>query len=113
MSPNFVHKSTQVRAGVLRLSRYAMKTKKDLQAFNNLQMPIVLCRSLDLVLNKNEEERIQALKLIRKMIMISPELISPGIVRCLTSLGDTLMIEGTKPDRIVRACLATLSELGI
>lgn len=47
------------------------------------------------------------------MILISPEQLSPKIVRCLTSLADTLMIDGTKPDRIVRACLATLSELGV
>ncbi len=45
--------------------------------------------------------------------MISPELISIAIVRCLVSLCDTLMIDGQKPDRIVRACLATLSELGV
>lgn len=62
---------------------------------------------------KNEEERIQALKLIRKIIMISPEHLSLAIVRCLVSLCDTLMIDGQKPDRIVRACLATLSELGV
>jgi rapamycin-insensitive companion of mTOR len=71
-----------------------------------------VCRSLDILL-KNEEERIQALKLIRKMILISPELVSPVLVRCLVSLGDTSMVDGAKPDRIVRACLATLSELGV
>lgn len=47
------------------------------------------------------------------MILICPEQLSQKIVRCLTSLADTLMIDGTKPDRIVRACLATLSELGV
>lgn len=53
------------------------------------------------------------LKLIRRMILISPELVSPVLVRCLVSLGDTSMVENTKPDRIIRACLATLSELGV
>jgi rapamycin-insensitive companion of mTOR len=71
-----------------------------------------VCRSLDILL-KNEEERIQALKLIRKMILISPENVSPVLVRCLVALGDTSMIENSKPDRIVRSCLATLSELGV
>lgn len=71
-----------------------------------------MCRSLDILL-KNEEERIQALKLIRKMILISPENVSPVLVRCLVALGDTSMIENSKPDRIVRSCLATLSELGV
>lgn len=71
-----------------------------------------MCRSLDILL-KNEEERIQALKLIRKMILIEPRMLSPVLVRCLVALGDTSMIENTKPDRIMRACLATLSELGV
>ncbi|KAL7046361.1 hypothetical protein ACKWTF_002551 [Chironomus riparius] len=113
LSKNFVHPSCpQIRAATLRLSRYLLKTPNDLQIFNNLQLPILVCRSLDLVV-KNEEERIQALKLIRKMILISPEQLSPKIVRCLTSLADTVTIDGAKPDRIVRACLATLSELGV
>lgn len=47
------------------------------------------------------------------MLIIAPDLLSPVIVRCLVSLGDTLMIENSKPDRIVRACLATLSEIGV
>ena len=112
MSSNYVHQLTQIRAGALRVSRYLLKTANDLQTFNNLQLPYLVCRSLDIQL-KNEEERIQALKLIRKMILISPELVSPVLIRCLVSLGDTSMVDAAKPDRIVRACLATLCELGI
>lgn len=107
-----MHNLTQIRAGALRLTRYLLRTVDDLHSFNRLNLPYFICRSLDLVV-KNEEERIQALKLIRKMIMISPDLLSIAIVRCLVSLCDTLMIDGQKPDRIVRACLATLSELGV
>lgn len=44
---------------------------------------------------------------------ISPDLLSPVLVRCLVSLVDTSMVENSKPDRIVRACLATLSEIGV
>lgn len=94
------------------MTRYLLKTTNDLQIFNSLQLNYLVCRSLDILL-KNEEERIQALKLIRKIILISPELLSPVLVRCLVSLGDTSMVEHTKPDRIVRACLATLCELGV
>lgn len=71
-----------------------------------------MCRSLDILL-KNEEERIQALKLIRKMVSISPDLVSPVLVRCLVALADTSMVENSKPDRLVRATLATLSEIGV
>lgn len=112
LSSNYVHNLTQIRAGALRLTRYLLRTVDDLHSFNRLNLQYFVCRSLDLVV-KNEEERIQALKLVRKMIMISPELLSSAIVRCLVSLCDTLMIDGQKPDRVVRACLATLSELGV
>ncbi|CRK92792.1 CLUMA_CG006294, isoform A [Clunio marinus] len=112
LSSNFVHQLTQVRAGALRVTRYLLKTTHDLQTFNSLKLDLLVCRSLDILL-KNEEERIQALKLIRKMIMILPDLVSPALVRCLVALVDTSMVENTKPDRIVRACLATLSELGV
>lgn len=47
------------------------------------------------------------------MILISPEMVSPILVRCLVALGDTLMVDNQKPDRITRACLATLSEIGV
>lgn len=107
-----MHPLTQIRAGALRAARYALKTTSDLQIFNNLQLPYLVSRSLDILL-KNEEERVQALKLIRRMILISPDMVSVVLVRCLVSLGDTSMVEQTKPDRIVRASLATLSELGI
>lgn len=112
LSSNYVHQLTQIRAGALRVSRYLLRTTSDLQTFNNLQLPFLVCRSLDILL-KNEEERIQALKLIRRMILISPDLVSPVLVRCLVALGDTSMIENSKPDRIVRACLATMCELGV
>lgn len=107
LSSNLVHNFTQIRAGTLRSMRYLLRTPSDLQIFNNLQIPLLVCRSLDILL-KNEEERTQALKLIRKMLVISPELLSPGIVRCLVSL-----CESDNEDRMLRACLATLCELSV
>lgn len=58
-----VHEFTQVRAGVLRVIRHLLKIPRDLQVFNELQLSQLLCRSLDLLLD-NEEERVQALKLV-------------------------------------------------
>lgn len=58
-----VHEFTQVRAGVLRVIRHLLKVPRDLQVFNELQLSQLLCRSLDILLD-NEEERIQALKLV-------------------------------------------------
>ena len=58
-----VHEFTQVRAGVLRTLRYTLKTSRDIQIFNELQLPLLVCRSIDIV-SDNEEERVQAFKLV-------------------------------------------------
>lgn len=58
-----VHEFTQVRAGVLRTLRYTLKTSRDIQIFNELQLPLLMCRSIDIV-GDNEEERVQAFKLV-------------------------------------------------
>lgn len=58
-----MHDFTQVRAGVLRLIRYVLKTTRDVQIYNELQIPQLVCRSIDIILD-NEEERVQAFKLV-------------------------------------------------
>lgn len=60
---SMVHDFTQVRAGVLRALRYTLKNSRDVQIFNELQLPQLLCRSVDIIVD-NEEERIQAFKLV-------------------------------------------------
>ncbi|XP_055685205.1 rapamycin-insensitive companion of mTOR [Lutzomyia longipalpis] len=109
ISPNLVHHFTQVRAAALRVVRHLLSHPKDVQVFNDLQLSYLVCRSLDIVL-KNEVERIQALKLIRRMLILAPHLISPVIVRCLVSLGESGSEDG---DRMLRSCLAVLCEFGV
>lgn len=58
-----MHEFTQVRAGVLRLLRFVLKTPRDVQIYNDLQIPQLVCRSIDIILD-NEEERVQAFKLV-------------------------------------------------
>lgn len=58
-----IHEFTQVRAGVLRALRYTLKTSRDIQIFNELQLSQLLCRSIDIGVD-NEEERVQAFKLV-------------------------------------------------
>lgn len=65
-----VHEFTQVRAGVLRALRYTLKTSRDIQIFNELQLPLLLCRSIDII-GDNEEERVQAFKLVSSATIIS------------------------------------------
>uniref|UniRef100_A0A1Q3G3F7 Putative rapamycin-insensitive companion of tor n=1 Tax=Culex tarsalis TaxID=7177 RepID=A0A1Q3G3F7_CULTA len=88
----------------------------DVRAFNELQLGHLVCRSLDVLL-KNEEERVQALKLIRKQLVVAPELVSAVLVRCLVSLGESgaedRAMGVSREDRMLRACLATLCEFGV
>ncbi|XP_017088263.2 rapamycin-insensitive companion of mTOR [Drosophila bipectinata] len=109
LSASLVHTFTQVRAAALRTIRYALSTPNDIKAFNALQLQHLLCRSIDLML-KNDDERVQALKLVRKMLAIAPEDISPVVVRCLVSLADSGIEEN---DNLLRACLATLAEIAV
>ena len=63
LSASLGHQVTNVRAGSLRAIRYILKTVDDVQTFNELQLTHLLCRSLD-VLVEYEEERVQAMKLV-------------------------------------------------
>lgn len=63
LSASLIHTFTQVRAAALRTIRYVLVTTKDIKAFNSMQLPHLLCRSIDLML-KNDDERVQALKLV-------------------------------------------------
>lgn len=60
--------------------------------------------------NYEHSVNLRVLFQIRKMLAISPEIISPMIVRSLVSLGESGVEDG---DRMLRACLATLCEFGV
>lgn len=60
---SLVHDFTQVRAGAIRLLRVILKNPRDVQTLNDLQIPQLVCRSIDIV-QDNEEERVQAFKLV-------------------------------------------------
>lgn len=59
-----IHDFTQVRACAVRALRYTLKTSRDVQIFNELQLSQLLCRSIDIFNVDNEEERVQAFKLV-------------------------------------------------
>ncbi|XP_055526616.1 rapamycin-insensitive companion of mTOR [Wyeomyia smithii] len=116
VSASLVHQFTQIRAGALRAIRHLLMIPSDVRVLNELQLGHLVCRSLDVLL-KNEEERVQALKLIRKQLVVAPELVSPAVVRCLVSLGESgaedRAVNADREDRMLRACLATLCEFGV
>ncbi|XP_028898249.2 rapamycin-insensitive companion of mTOR isoform X2 [Zeugodacus cucurbitae] len=109
LSVSLIHTFTQVRAAALRTIRYVLVTPRDVKIFNSMQLQHLVCRSIDVLL-KNDDERVQALKLIRKMLAISPADINPVLVRCLVSLADSGIEDG---DNMLRACLATLCEFAV
>lgn len=58
---------------------------------------------------KNDMERIEAMKLIRKVLLISPSNFNVSLARSLVALANG---GAEEKDRMLRICLATLSELG-
>ncbi|KAJ3642860.1 hypothetical protein Zmor_025609 [Zophobas morio] len=104
-----LHESTQVRSGGLRAIRHVLRNEDDIAQLNKLLIPFLIARSLDLVL-KNDVERIEAMKLIRKILLLSPSNFHVALGRSLVSLANGGVEE---KDRLLRICLATLCELGV
>jgi len=104
-----VHEATQVRAAALRAVRYMLKKEQDVIAINKLQYPYFLARSMDVNL-RNEMERMQALRLVRRILVLAPKHFSPALARSLISLTNGGIEE---KDHAFRAFLATLCELGV
>ena len=57
---------------------------------------------------RNDMERVQALQLVRRMLLLAPTDVTPSIVRSLVSLASSATEE---KDRMLRPCLAALSEI--
>ncbi|KRT79746.1 hypothetical protein AMK59_7830, partial [Oryctes borbonicus] len=104
-----VHEMSQVRSGGFRAIRHVLTTEEDIVYFNQLLFPALITRSFDLLL-KNEIERIEAMKLIRKVLFLSPSNFGITMSGSLVSLANGGIDE---KDRLLRATLATLSELCI
>lgn len=86
-----------------------LKKEQDVVTLNKLQYPYLVARSMDLNL-RNEIERIQALRLVRRILLLAPKHFSPALARSLISLTNSGVEE---KDPIFRAFLAALCELGV
>ncbi|XP_076265709.1 rapamycin-insensitive companion of Tor isoform X2 [Rhynchophorus ferrugineus] len=106
---SLVHESTIIRSAGLRCIRHTVKTEDDVIYINSILIPFLIIRSLDLV-QKNDVERVEAMKLTRKLLTLAPDHFDICMVRSLVSLAN----EGTESkDRMLRISLATLSEIGL
>ena len=80
-----IHEATQVRAAALRAVRYMLKKEQDVIAINRLQYPYFIARSMDVKM-RNEMERIQALRLIRRILVLAPKHFNLALARSLVTI---------------------------
>ncbi|CAH0477092.1 unnamed protein product [Peronospora belbahrii] len=97
---------TSTRAGVLRALRYAISSSGSIKNFIDLNLPVFVVRSLDRE-QKYLAERVQALKVVRRVMEIDAAQMPTGLVASLTA------IAGHKDDNMRRVCLETLRELAL
>lgn len=103
------HDAAEVRAAALRAIRYLLKDEISVKSLLRISLPIFIVRSIDIVL-ENRTERIQALRLVRKFLSISPHLFPSAFTRSLIAIAQDGQVEH---DTLTRACWALLAELSI
>ncbi|XP_071034763.1 rapamycin-insensitive companion of mTOR [Parasteatoda tepidariorum] len=102
------HETCEVRAAGLRACRYLLQNVKALEAFLQIKLQFLVSRSLDILLD-NRIERIQALRLMRKVLSLDPQCFPQAFSNCLVSVVN----EGAQERDMLRPCLATLSQLAL
>lgn len=103
---SFFHDTCEVRAGGLRACRYILKNNEALEAFLQIKLQFLVSRSLDILLD-NRMERIQALRLMRRILCLNPQKFPRAFTNCLVSI----INEGMQERDMLRPCLATLAQL--
>lgn len=93
----------------MRAIRYLLKDEISVKSLLRVKLPIFIVRSIDIVL-ENRTERIQALRLVRKFLSISPHLFPSAFTRSLIAIAQDGQVEH---DTLTRACWALLAELSI
>ncbi|XP_063890175.1 rapamycin-insensitive companion of mTOR [Helicoverpa armigera] len=117
---SLVDESMVIRASALRVLRYLIKTETDVATFNNLKLPYLVIRSMDLML-RNEEERAQALRVVRRVVAVvgatqgtrrqRGAYVEHGLLRCLTAVARAASAGDGTGDRLSRPAVATLAEI--
>eukprot|EP00644_Phytophthora_capsici_P000058 jgi/Phyca11/559789/estExt2_Genewise1.C_PHYCAscaffold_40097 len=97
---------TSTRAGALRALRYAISSSTSIKHLVDLNLPVFVVRSLERE-QKHLAERVQALKVVRRILEIDAAQMPTGLVCSLTA------IAGHKDDNMRRVCLETLRELAL
>lgn len=104
-----LHDSAEVRAAGIRSIRHFIRTENQVKCVYKLKLDFLITRSIDICLD-NKTERIQALRLIRKLLSIDYQSFPLSFARCLIAIARDGNDKNSK-DLILRTCLAILSEL--
>ncbi|XP_050533366.1 rapamycin-insensitive companion of mTOR [Daktulosphaira vitifoliae] len=108
LTPSLLSDSSDVRAAGLRALRHCIRIPENLTTLVRLRLTILICRSLELLLD-NENERLQALRIIRKSCAICPQQFPKAFTHSLSAIA--MCSHGPSKDQLHRACVATLCEL--
>ncbi|KAK7081586.1 hypothetical protein SK128_008472, partial [Halocaridina rubra] len=104
-----VHEGKEIRAAGLRLMRYLVQMPEDVQALKTVNAVPLIIRCMDIMVD-NEIERVQSLRLARRMLLVAPDIFPLALARCLAAIAR----DGAKErDRLLRSALATLNEMAI
>ncbi|RWS26243.1 rapamycin-insensitive companion of mTOR-like isoform X1 [Leptotrombidium deliense] len=101
------HDSMDVRAAGLRAMRYLLRDEESVESLLRINIEYLICRSLDVMLD-NKTERIQGLRLVRKLLSLSPKRFPTCIARCLVAIARDGFQER---DALTRSSMATIAEL--
>ena len=103
--------SEGVRAATLKAVRYLVRNKRDAQAVTKVNLHHLIARALDLD-SDNRPERVQAVKLARKMLVFGGSDYPASLVCCLIAIVQRGTAGGKeKRDELWRAGLAVLCDL--
>ncbi|KAH7935141.1 hypothetical protein HPB52_004529 [Rhipicephalus sanguineus] len=104
-----VHEASEVRAGCLRALRHLVRDIDAARALVASHIPRLVARALDAAL-ESRTERLQALRLVRRLVAVAPLELPAQLARSLVAVA----ADGAKEtDDLVRACLATICELAL
>lgn len=104
-----VHEASEVRAGCLRALRHLVRDAEAARALVAAHVPLLVARALDAAL-ESRTERLQALRLVRRLVAVAPNDLPPQLARGLVAVA----ADGARErDDLVRACLATICELAL
>ncbi|XP_002741655.1 rapamycin-insensitive companion of mTOR-like [Saccoglossus kowalevskii] len=106
---SLLHEAKEVRAGGLRALRYLITNVETLQVLLKYHIDILVARCIDINQN-NEVERAQALRFMRKIITVCPELFPRSLANTIVAIGND---GGHERDRLLRSSVATICELAL